>query len=149
MNFIKNLLPALAGSLALNAIHEIARRKSDNVPKINKIAEEGIEKIWEATGNDAPTGNKRYRIALTGDIVANTAYFTAIKGRTNTETWVKGLVLGAVAGFGALKLTAPIGLNDQPVNRNPTVQALTILYYAAGGLVTAAVFNSLRKYRKK
>ncbi|PRD55971.1 hypothetical protein [Sphingobacterium gobiense] len=145
MSFFKNIIPALAGSIALNIIHELARKRSNDVPQINEVAEEGIEKAWLAAGSKPPQGNNLYGIALTSDIIANTAFFRTISGETPKETLTKGLLLGAAAGIGALTLTEPLGLDDKPVNRNPKVQALTILYYVVGGLVTAGVYNAINR----
>ncbi|PRD47554.1 hypothetical protein [Sphingobacterium haloxyli] len=148
MSFFRNIVPALAGSIALNIIHELARKRSNDVPRVNEIAEEGIEKAWLATGNKPPKRNNLYGIALTSDIVANTAFFRTISGNTPKETWTKGLLLGAAAGIGTLTMTEPLGLDDKPVNRNPKVQALTILYYVVGGLVTAGVYNAINRDEK-
>ncbi|RQP15672.1 MAG: hypothetical protein EAS52_14355 [Parapedobacter sp.] len=145
MGFFRNILPALAGSLVLNIIHELGRKRLDNAPRINEIAEEGIEKTWRAAGSKPPQEKELYSMALAGDIVANTAFFRAISGNSPKETWAKGLLLGTAAGIGALTLTKPLGLNDEPVNRNRNVKALTVLYYLIGGLVTAAVYNAVNR----
>lgn len=145
MSFLRNIIPALAGSVALNIIHELARKQLKNVPQINEIAEEGIEKVWMTMGNKPPEGKDLYGAALAGDIVANTAFFRTISGDTPQETWIKGILLGAAAGIGALTLSEPLGLNDKHVNRNRKVQALTILYYLIGGLVTAGVYNAIKR----
>jgi hypothetical protein len=41
MGSFKSIIPALDGSMVLNRIHELARRKLNNMPRINEIAEEG------------------------------------------------------------------------------------------------------------
>jgi len=149
MTILKNLISAFAGSVALNVIHEVARKTCDDVPQINRVAEEAIQKSFSSTGLKEPKGKELYRYALTGDIVANTAYFTGVAGKTNKGTLVKGLLMGATAGFGALTLTSPMGLDDAPINRSRKTQVLTVLYYIAGGLVSAGVSNYLRNRGKK
>ncbi|MFD2966591.1 hypothetical protein [Sphingobacterium bambusae] len=149
MTILKNLLSAFAGSVALNVIHELARKTCVDVPQINRVAEEAIQKSFSSTGMKKPKGKELYRYALTGDIVANTAYFTGVAGKSNKSTLVKGLIMGATAGLGALTLTAPMGLDDTPINRSRKTQILTVLYYVAGGLVSAGVSNYLRNRDKK
>jgi len=149
MTILKNLLSAFAGSVALNVIHEVARKTCANVPQINNVAEEAIQKSFSSIGAEEPTGKALYSYALVGDLVANTAYFTSVAGKTTKQTWIKGLLAGATAGLGALTLTSPMGLNDAPINRNRKTQILTVLYYLAGGLVSAGVNNYLRSRNKE
>ncbi len=149
MTILKNLISAFAGSVALNVIHEVVRKTCVDVPQINSVAEEAIQKSFSAAGIKEPKGNALYGYALTGDLVANTAYFTGVAGKSNKDTLIKGLIMGATAGLGALTLTSPMGLDAAPVNRSRKTQVLTVLYYVAGGLVSAGVSNSLRNREKK
>ena len=129
----------MAGAMALNVLHEVMRKKYSDAPELNKIGEEALTKTLESNGRTAPTGNKLYGMALTGDILANTAYYRMIGGATTKETLWKGLLYGVAAGIGTLSLTKPLGLDDEPVNKNKKAQGLTMLYYIVGGLVTAGV----------
>ncbi|MBK1439707.1 hypothetical protein JHJ32_06915 [Parapedobacter sp. ISTM3] len=149
MNLFKKTLPPLAGSLVLNLVHELARNRVEKAPEINKIGEEAIANVYKKVGEKPPTEKKRYAMAMAGDLIANTAYYRMVAGKSKTETWTKGLLFGLVAGVGALTATAPLGLDDTPVNRSTRTKAMTVLYYTLGGLATAAIYLALNKHRER
>ncbi|MFC3198052.1 hypothetical protein ACFOET_10570 [Parapedobacter deserti] len=145
MKLLKATIAPLVGSLVLNLVHEMARKRLSRAPEINKIGEEAIAKTYKKMGKQPPSGEKRYAMAMAGDLVANTAYYRMITGSSQRETWARGLLFGLVAGVGALTATKPLGLDDTPVNRTTQTKVLTVLYYTLGGLVTAAAYLALNK----
>ncbi len=145
MKMINSLIGGFAGALALNVIHESARQLSSDAPQIQKIGEEAVVKLSKTAGVNSPKGNQLYATTLIGDIVSNGLYYSAIGIGSAKNRWLSALSLGLTAGTGALKLTKPLGLNDQPVNKNERTQAMTIAWYVIGALVTAAVINTLEK----
>ena len=147
MRLINSFIGGLAGAVALNVIHETARRVNSDAPQIQRIGEEAIVKIARTAGVDAPQGNNLYATTLISDIISNATYYSAIGIGSSKSRWIKALSLGLTAGAGALKLTKPLGLNDEPVNKNERTQAMTIAWYVIGALVTAAVINTLEKKR--
>ena len=149
MNMFKSFLPALAGAVTLNLLHELMRRRDREAPEINKIGEEALSKTIKGNGMEPPKGDQLYALTLAGDVLANTAYYKMIGGNTTRDTLWKGLLYGIMAGVGTLTLTKPLGLDDEPVNKSKKAQGLTMLYYIAGGLVTAGVYAAINNKRSK
>lgn len=145
MKILHNILAGLAGAIVLNVVHESARKNLKDAPHINEIGEEAIGKVIQATGNKPPKGNKLYATTLASDLVSNALYYSMIgKGGTGT-LWSKGIAYGLTAGFGALGLTKPLGLDDRPVNRSIATKTMTVAWYVIGGLASAGVLKLLNK----
>ncbi|MFD0766321.1 hypothetical protein ACFQZI_15775 [Mucilaginibacter lutimaris] len=145
MKLLKNFAGGLAGAIALNILHEIVRRIYHDAPRVELIGEEAVTKISNAAGTEHPTGDTLYLTTLAGDVISNAMYYSAIGAAKKKHLVITGLGVGLSAGFGALKLTKPMGLSDAPVTRTNTTKALTVAWYTFGGLVAALTIKSLRK----
>ncbi|RZJ63434.1 MAG: hypothetical protein EOO47_28605 [Flavobacterium sp.] len=144
MGLIKNLIAGFAGSAALNLLHETLRKNFNEVPRINLLGEEALNKTLFAYGTPITDEDELYRATLKADLASNTLYYSLIGG-SKALIWPKAIILGISAGVGALKLPEPMGLNPQPVTRTPQIKALTVGYYLFGALVTATVLKALSK----
>jgi hypothetical protein len=56
---------------------------------------------------------------------------------------MRGALLGLAAGVGAAYLPPRIGLGEQPGQRPPATQIMTVAWYLAGGLAAAAAAGHL------
>ena len=144
MGFIKNVTAGFIGSIALNLLHETLRKNATNVPQINKIGEQALNKTLSKYGTPITNGDDLYSATLKADLVANAIYYSLIGGSKNF-IWPKAIFLGLSAGIGALKLPEPMGLNPKPVTRTTQTKALTVGYYLFGALVTAYVLKTFSK----
>jgi predicted nicotinamide N-methyase len=72
-----------------------------------------------------------YRMALAGDLVFNSAYYSL------ATTWTRGAALGLLAGVGALVLPKKMGLGDPPKSDLLSNQLMTVAWYTIGGLAAA------------
>ena len=145
MKIIQNLLGGLAGAIALNIIHETYRQLDPDAPKIHLVGEEAVTKISAGLGVEPPEGDALYATTLGGDVLSNALYY-AMAGLGNDQQLVtRGAAYGLAAGIGALKLTAPLGLDDAPVNRTVKTRVLTVAWYTIGGLVAGLAMRALRK----
>jgi hypothetical protein len=145
MGLIKNITAGFIGSIALNLLHEGLRKRNTNVPKINLIGEEALNKTLVNIGQPPITDEEKlYKATLKADLLSNTMYYSLIGGKTGL-IWPKAIVLGLAAGIGAVKLPEPMGLNPQPINRTDEIKALTVGYYLFGALVTGFVLKTLTK----
>lgn len=144
MGFIRNLTAGFIGSVALNLLHETLRKNSTNVPKINVLGGEAINKTLAWFGTPITDEDELYRTTLKADLISNTLYYSLIGGG---RKWIfpKAIVLGLTAGIAALKLPEPLGLDPEPVTRTNQIKALTVGYYVFGALVTAVVLRTLSK----
>ena len=83
---IKNLAGGLAGAVALNLIHETAKRFIKKAPRIDKVGEQAVTKTIHAVGCNAPTGNALFGTTLVADLARNAAYFAMI-GKDRKRTY--------------------------------------------------------------
>jgi hypothetical protein len=142
MSLFKALGSGLAGALALTVLHETARRILPDAPRADILGMRAIEKALVQQGETPPPDDQLHRLALAGDIAANTLYYSLV-GLGGKESWLAGPALGALAGIGAITLPGPLGLGEAPTERTPQTQAMTVLWYTAGGLVAALAYGLL------
>ena len=145
MSKIKNLIAGFAGAVALNILHETLKHKSKNVPRIDLLGENALQKTLGFFGESIGNKDTLYKATLAGDIVSNTIYYSMIGAGEAKYIWPKALFLGLSAGVCAVKLPEPMGLNSRPVTKSDQVKALTVGYYIFGALVTALVLKKLNK----
>jgi hypothetical protein len=77
------------------------------------------------------------RVALAGDLLANSAYYSAIAAPTLGETWLRAAVLGTAAGLGALLLPERLGLGPPPHSEHRDNQLMTVGWYVVGAAAAA------------
>lgn len=143
MSKITNLLAGLGGAVALNIIHESLKKKSKDTPRVDLLGEEALEKTVEYFGGEIDDDKTLYKATLAGDILSNAMYYSMIGNGDPKHLWVRALSYGVAAGVGAVTLPEPLGLDPEPVTKTKTRQALTVGYYVAGALVTAAILKSV------
>jgi hypothetical protein len=142
---LKNLIGGLAGALALNLIHQFAKKVHADAPEVDKIGEEALSKAVTAAGYTPPVGQALFNATLAADIAANTLYYSLIGCGSRKNLLLRGAMLGAAAGIGALTLTKPLGLDDTPVNKNCKAQTMTVGWYLLGGVVAALTIDALKR----
>ncbi len=141
----KNLIGGLAGAVALNLIHQIAKRIDPEAPEVDKIGEEALSKTILAAGYRPPVGDALFRATLASDVAANAIYYSLVGQGSRKHLLLRGMTLGTIAGIGALKLTAPMGLDDTPVKKTARTKVMTVAWYLLGGVVAALTIGALKK----
>jgi hypothetical protein len=135
------LLSGLAGAAALTVLHETVRRVRRDAPRMDTLGRRAIASGLDAAGLEVPPGDQLQAVALGGDILANTLYYSlACPG---TPSLARGAALGAAAGLGALVLAPLMGLGSRPSSRTSRTAAMTVAWYTAGGLAASAVHRAL------
>jgi len=145
MKVLKAILAGFAGAAALNILHETVRRFDADAPRVDLVGEEALTRSMNSLNLEAPTGNNLYAATLAGDIISNGIYYSAIGMAGSKNIYLKGALAGLTAGLGAIKLPEKMGLDDEPVTKTDKTKILTVAWYLIGGLVTAAVFDQLKK----
>jgi hypothetical protein len=143
MKLLKSIVAGFAGAVALNILHETARRLDTGAPRIDLLGEEAVEHSADALHFETPTGAKLYNITLAGDVISNTAYYTMIGLGGSKSIALRAVTMGLSAGIGALKLPEPMGLNSNPVSDTDKKQLMTVGYYIFGALVSAGIYRAL------
>jgi hypothetical protein len=149
MSIIKNLLAGLGGAVALNVLHEGLKNKNFEMPRIDLLGEEALQKTLNYFGTGISDPDKLYKATLASDVVSNAIYYSMIGAGGTQNVWTKAVTLGLTAGFGAVNLPEPMGLNPAPVAATDTRKALTVAYYVAGALLTAGILKALDKKNKQ
>jgi hypothetical protein len=141
MKLLRALTGGLAGSVVLTSLHQLLQKNYRNAPRMDLLGEEAIAKGFNKVGADRPSENKLHKMALAGDIVANTLFFGA--AATTISSCSKGTLLGIAAGLGGIYLPEKLGLNPEHSNRTLQTKVLTVGLYALGGYVAGKVIDRL------
>jgi len=137
------LVSGVAGAVALTAIHELARRRVPDAPRLDVLGMRALRRWVPAFQHERPRSSRLRGWAVAGDLVANTLYYAAVPASTPGATWQRASALGVAAGAGASLLPKPMGLGEPPHRESPGNQWMTVAWYSAGALVAAAVANML------
>ncbi|RZJ33449.1 MAG: hypothetical protein EOO51_13920 [Flavobacterium sp.] len=149
MSIPRNLLAGLGGAIALNILHESLKKKSKNMPRVDRLGEEAVQKALNAAGTGIEDEANLYLATLASDVISNGLYYSAIGYGNPKYTWIKAIALGITGGAGAIGLPGPLGLDPTPVTKSNTTKSLTIGYYLFGALVTAAILKSMEKQGRR
>jgi hypothetical protein len=143
------LAGGLAGTLTVASLHEALRRVTPNAPRMDILDMELIRKGLKAIHKETPEEDELQRWAVGGELVCDTAYYglTGIGGKKGV--WLRGAILGLVAGVTAVVLPKPLGLPGEPSNKTFATQAMTVGLYLLGGLVAAAVTQVIENAHKE
>lgn len=132
------LLAGFGGAIALNVLHETIRTNCTNVPAVNEVGEEALDKVL--SHNDINLNEKQlYGATLAADVVSNGLYYAALA--TNKA----GILSGVLGGLGAVELPKYLGLDDAPVASTKRKRVMTIAYYTIGAAVTGLIYSKLKK----
>lgn len=132
------LRSGLAGAATLTAVHETARRRMRNAPRMDVIGMRALGRTMERVGLRRPPRRRLFLETLAGDLASNAAWYSLVGLGRPDHVWRRGLLLGLAAGVGAVVLPPLLGLGESPGTRTPKTQALTVAWYVAGGLAAAA-----------
>ncbi len=139
----QSLISGLAGAVALNVLHETVRQFVPTAPRADILGMRSIAKGFEKAGEQPPTEEKLYPLAMVGDVVSNALYYS-LSGVNAKQPIATGAILGVLAGVGAVTLPGPMGLGEAPTTRTPATVVMTVGWYLFGGLVTGVVLKQLR-----
>lgn len=145
MSTLKNILAGLGGAVALNILHESLKRGGHDMPRIDLLGEEAMQKGLSELRTPIKDAHALYGATLGADLVSNALYYSAIGMGPAKNIWPKAIFLGASAGIGALTLPESLGLDDTPVTRTTKTKALTVGYYMFGALVTAGILEVIKR----
>ena len=134
----KKILAGLGGALALNILHETVRNNFSNVPEVNKVGEEALNKALETVDMKITNNDQLYAATLAGDVVSNAVYYAT------TATSGFNIASGISAGIGAVVLPKKMGLDDMPVAETTQKKLLTVGYYLFGAVVTKLIYDKIK-----
>lgn len=137
------LAAGASGAAALTLLHESARRVVEDAPRMDVLGMRAIAGGFESIGARTPPEPRLHRLALAGDLASNSAYYALVGVGGADGAVTRGALLGFAAGLGAVLLPGPLGLGTAPSRRTPATAAMTVAWYAFGGLVAGAAYRAL------
>jgi len=139
MKVSAGLAGGLAGTVAVASMHEALRRVTPDAPRMDILDMDLIRKGLKSINKEGPGEDQLQRLAVGGELFCDTAYYslTGIGGKKGI--WLRGALLGLIAGVTAVVLPKPLGLPTEPSNKTLGTQLMTVGLYLMGGLVAAAV----------
>jgi hypothetical protein len=106
------------------------------------VGERAIAQGVLAAGYTPPSRDNLNRLAVVGDIICNSMYFSLAALGSRRAALERGAALGLAAGVGALVLPRQMGLGDPPKSHGPANQLMTAAWYLLGGLAAGAAARS-------
>ena len=149
MKTIASLGGGLAGACAVTLIHESVKKIVPKAPRMDLLGMNAISKGLNAAGIKTPTGNKLYSLALAGDLLSNSLYYSLAGAGNEKNIWVKSSILGLAAGVAAVTLPGPLGLEERHSARTTETKLMTIGLYVAGALVATAIMKLMASKKHK
>ncbi len=126
------------GAAFLTGLHETARQIIPHAPRVDVLGMRAIAMSLRAVKQTPPPRDQLYWLAMVGDLVSNSLYYSLVGFGDSKQIWRRGILLGAAAGLGAVVLPRPMGLGRQPDQQTPTTQIMTFIWYFLGDIVAAA-----------
>jgi hypothetical protein len=134
-------ISGVAGAAAVTTIHQVARRLTENAPRMDVLGVRALTRGAHMADIAVPGPQTMQNAAMAGDLVFNSAYYAL------ATTWTRGIVLGLAAGVGALVLPQRMGLGEPPKSDRLSNKVMTVAWYLAGGLAAAATATCLATRR--
>lgn len=143
MKVSQAVVSGTAGAVFLTVLHETARQIIPHAPRVDVLGMRAIARSMRAVDQTPPAQDQLYWLAMAGDLVSNSLYYSVVGFGDARHTWRRGILLGAAAGLGAVLLPRPMGLGRQPDQQTPATQIMTFMWYFLGGIVAAATARTL------
>jgi hypothetical protein len=149
MKPIASLGGGLAGAAAVTLIHESVKKIIPTAPRMDLLGMNAISKGLNAAGIRTPTDTQLFAIALTGDLLANSLYYSLAGVGNQKNMWIRSAALGLAAGVGAVLLPGPLGLEERHSNRTLSTRLMTVGLYVAGAVITTVAIKLFSKKVEK
>ena len=132
------LAGGLAGTITVASLHEALRRVTPNAPRMDLLDMELIRKSLKSMNRQVPAEDDLQRWAVGSELFCDTAYYGLAGMGSKKGVWLRGALLGLVAGVTAVVLPKSFGLDEEFSSKTLGTRLMTIGLYLVGGLVAAA-----------
>lgn len=140
---LRALGPGLVGALSVTFIHEGARRVLAHPPRMDVLGKRSLKKGARWLGLRPSHGRRLHRQALVGDVLTNSLYYALVALGRPRRPYLRGALLGGLAGLGAVLLPPVLGLGRRPSQARTSTSLLTVAWYLLGGLSAARATRAL------
>ena len=141
MSLFKALVSGFVGACAVTLINETARQFIKDAPRLDVLGKRAIALPMMKANLNPPPNSRLYWITMGSDIAANSLYYSLVGLGEEKNAFRNGMLLGMAAGIGAVALSEPLGLGEEPVNRTRETELMTVAWYlgrAADGCLSNA-----------
>lgn len=142
---VKGTLGGLAGACALTLLNEGARKLDKDAPKMDLLGMNAVARLVKGNSLLTQAADRLFPLALAGDLVSNSLYYSMAESADNKDTLIRGTLLGLAAGLGAVLLPKALGLDEEATAHTTKTKILTVAWYLIGGVVAAAAINGLER----
>lgn len=142
---LTSAIGGLAGAAALTLLNKTTDKIDKSAPRMDLLGLNAVAKLVKGSGVKQVVSGTPMNAALAGDLFSNTLYYGLANGKTAKETFIRGSLLGAAAGLGAMLLAKPLGLDERAARASVKTKAMTVAWYVLGGLAAATVISLLDK----
>lgn len=132
------IVSGAVGAAVLTGLHEAGRRFVTHAPRMDVIGERGLRRLFGRSRT--PRGKKLYWTTLASDLVSNGAFYAMTLFGQPHRPVARAALMGGLMGAGAVALPKPLGLGRPPHARHAKNRAMTVGYYALGGIAAAAMY---------
>jgi hypothetical protein len=139
MKVSAGLAGGLAGTLTVASIHEALKRVTPDAPRMDVLDMELIRKGLKSFNKEVPGEDELQRWAVGGELFCDTAYYGLVAIGGKKGVWLRGALLGLIAGVTAVVLPKPLGLSEKASNKTLGTQIMTVGLYLMGGLAASAI----------
>ncbi len=140
---LRALGPGLVGATSLTLVHEGARRVLAHPPRMDVLGKRALEKGVRWFGGKPAFGSRLHRQTLAGDLLSNSLFYSLVALGRPKRPYLRGAVLGLLAGVGAVVLPPYLGLGRGLRRARASTSLLTVAWYTLGGLAAARATRSL------
>lgn len=142
---IKSTIGGLAGACTLTLLNESVKKLDKDAPRMDLLGMNAVARLMKGQSILSQTAGKLFPVALAGDLVSNSLYYSMADTGHKNGTLARGVLLGLAAGLGAVVLPRTLGLNEDATTRTVKTKFLTVSWYIIGGLAAALAMNLLHK----
>jgi hypothetical protein len=139
----KAVAAGAAGAATTTVLHEVTRHLVPDAPRVDLLGMQGISRAARAAGTEGPHGAALFVTTMAADLVSNSLYYAGVGLAPRRRAVPLALLLGAVAGIGAVVLPKPLGFSDVTTNRTARTRLLAAALYTLGGLACGLTYRGL------
>ena len=101
---IKSTLGGLAGACTLTLLNESVKKLDKDAPRMDLLGMNAVARLMKGQNILAQTAGKLFPIAMAGDLVSNSLYYSMADTGNKRNTLIRGALLGVGAGLGVVVL---------------------------------------------
>ena len=149
MNTESALEGGVTGAATLTILHEIVRRFSPDAPRMDELGIQALTKIFKKLHLEVPDKEQMYLLSTGAELLSNGLYYAIAGAGSEKNVFLRGALLGATAGVGAVTLPGVMGLDESASSRTTKTKIMTVAWYLLGGIVASAVTEKLNERRQR